>query len=68
MTEISPTTFNIHMSEALEDACFLDLLIPDYPDNVCSSYEVLEQNENTLLVKNIGDPNEDILDLNMMLA
>lgn len=41
LSAIYPEQFNVHKIEALEISAFFDLLMPDYPDDICSFFNTI---------------------------
>jgi len=51
---IVPGTENIHKIKALKPSAFLDLLMPDYPEDRCDFYELRGEKNQNLWFKAIG--------------
>lgn len=43
---ISPESYNIHQIHAKTQSCFLDLLMPEYPDDECHYFRTIDTNKN----------------------
>lgn len=59
-----PRTDNIHKIEAKSPSAFLDLLMPDYPEDRCDFYELRGEKNQSLWFKSIEKPKERILSWN----
>lgn len=68
LSVIYPETFNIHDIRAEKQAGFLDFLIPNYPNQVCTAYKIKTENENELVFEQMpADYEENIVPLTKYL-
>jgi hypothetical protein len=50
LSAIYPEMFNVHKIEAMGISAFFDLLMPDYPDDMCSFYNTIEEKQGMLVL------------------
>ena len=51
VSSIDPNYYNFHRIQAIEQSCFFDLLMPDYPDNECNFLETIKEEEDYITLK-----------------
>ena len=67
---IYPDSYNIHeiKSSPVQQSAFIDLLVPEYPDNACNYFETIdEKGKNSISLKKIPEAKEEIIGLDTLI-
>lgn len=66
---IYPDSYNIHEIMGIKQSCFLDLLMPEYPDNSCHYFQTCDEPivqgelEDKIKIRRLGEGAEQIIGL-----